>query len=310
MKTGKIIWGMILIFLGTIILLENLNVINFYWGSIWRFWPVIFILIGMNLILSRIQNKNLVAPLVASITFLVLALLAYQGLQPSERSWIIVNDHNNNQDTLKENKAFFVEPFQGSERVQLNLFGAAASFTLGDSTSNLFEADVNQRFGKYTLKKSKSDSLEVLNFKMRDGQQNIQLDDLDDQKSTIRLNSVPVWDINLKMGAGEGIFDLTPYKINSLKFEGGAASLQAKLGNRLPLTNVSVEAGAASIKIEVPKDSGCRIKLKDVVISSNNFTDFIKKSDGSYETSNYNTAKNKVNVDFEGAISSFEVIRY
>lgn len=310
MKTGKIIWGMILIFLGTIILLENLNVINFYWGSIWRFWPVIFILIGMNLILSRIQNKNLVAPLVASITFLVLALLAYQGLQPSERSWIIVNDHDNNQDTLKENKAFFVEPFQGSERVQLNLFGAAASFTLGDSTSNLFEADVNQRFGKYTLKKSKSDSLEVLNFKMRDGQQNIQLDDLDDQKSTIRLNSVPVWDINLKMGAGEGIFDLTPYKINSLKFEGGAASLQAKLGNRLPLTNVSVEAGAASIKIEVPKDSGCRIKLKDVVISSNNFTDFIKKSDGSYETSNYNTAKNKVNVDFEGAISSFEVIRY
>lgn len=310
MKTGKIVWGMILIFLGTIILLENLNVINFYWGSIWRFWPVIFILIGMNLILSRIQNKNLVAPLVASITFLVLALLAYQGLQPSERSWIIVNDHNNNQDTLKENKAFFVEPFQGSERVQLNLFGAAASFTLGDSTSNLFEADVNQRFGKYTLKKSKSDSLEVLNFKMRDGQQNIQLDDLDDQKSTIRLNSVPVWDINLKMGAGEGIFDLTPYKINSLKFEGGAASLQAKLGNRLPLTNVSVEAGAASIKIEVPKDSGCRIKLKDVVISSNNFTDFIKKSDGSYETSNYNTAKNKVNVDFEGAISSFEVIRY
>lgn len=310
MKTGKIVWGMILIFLGTIILLENLNVINFYWGSIWRFWPVIFILIGMNLILSRIQNKNLVAPLVATITFLVLALLAYQGLQPSERSWIIVNDHNNNQDTLKENKAFFVEPFQGSERVQLNLFGAAASFTLGDSTSNLFEADVNQRFGKYTLKKSKSDSLEVLNFKMRDGQQNIQLDDLDDQKSTIRLNSVPVWDINLKMGAGEGIFDLTPYKINSLKFEGGAASLQAKLGNRLPLTNVSVEAGAASIKIEVPKDSGCRIKLKDVVISSNNFTDFIKKSDGSYETSNYNTAKNKVNVDFEGAISSFEVIRY
>lgn len=310
MKTGKIVWGMILIFLGTIILLENLNVINFYWGSIWRFWPVIFILIGMNLILSRIQNKNLVAPLVASITFLVLALLAYQGLQPSERSWIIVNDHNNNQDTLKENKAFFVEPFQGSKRVQLNLFGAAASFTLGDSTSNLFEADVNQRFGKYTLKKSKSDSLEVLNFKMRDGQQNIQLDDLDDQKSTIRLNSVPVWDINLKMGAGEGIFDLTPYKINSLKFEGGAASLQAKLGNRLPLTNVSVEAGAASIKIEVPKDSGCRIKLKDVVISSNNFTDFIKKSDGSYETSNYNTAKNKVNVDFEGAISSFEVIRY
>lgn len=310
MKTGKIVWGMFLIFLGLVFLLDNLHIINFYWGSVWRFWPVVFILIGMNMIMSRLQNKNLVAPLVALITFLVLGVVGYKGLQPSENSWIIINNDDNDNDALAYNKANFIEPYQGSERVELNLFGAASSFRLSDSTTNLFEADVNQRFGKYTLKKSKSDSLEVLNFKMRDGKQNIHLDDWDDNKSIIRLNLLPIWDINLEMGAGEGIFDLTPYKVNSLKFEGGAASLQAKLGNRLPLTNVSIEAGAASIRIEVPTDSGCRIELKDVVISSNNFTDFIKKSDGSYETSNYNTAKNKININFEGAVSSFEVIRY
>lgn len=310
MKTGKIVWGMFFIFLGLVFLLDNLDVINFYWTSVWRFWPVVFILIGMNMIMSRIQNKKLVAPLVALITLVVLGVIGYKGLQPRQNSWIIINNDDNDNDTLKYNQAYFLEPYQGSERVELNLFGAAASFRLADSTTNLFEADVNQRFGKYTLKKSKSDSLEVLNFKMRDGKQNIHLDDWDDNKSTIRLNLAPIWDINLEMGAGEGIFDLTPYKVNSLKFEGGAASLQAKLGNRLALTNVSVEAGAASIKIEVPKDSGCRIELKDVVISSNNFTDFIKKADGAYETSNYSSAKNKINIDFEGAISSFEVKRY
>lgn len=308
MKTGKIVWGMFLIFLGLVFLLDNLDIINFYWGSVWRFWPVVFILSGVNMLMSRLENKKLIGPLIALITFLVLGVIGYQGLQPSKTSWIIINNDDN--DTLSYNKANFIEPYQGSERVELNLFGAAASFRLSDSTTNLFEADVNQRFGKYTLKKSKSDSLEVLNFKMRDGKQNIHLDDWDDNKSIIRLNLLPIWDINLKMGAGEGIFDLRPYKVNSLKFEGGAASLQVKLGNRVPLTNVSVEAGAASIKIEVPKDSGCRIQLNDVVISSNNFTDFIKKSDGTYETSNYNTAKNKIDIDFKGAVSSFEVIRY
>lgn len=310
MKTGKIVWGMFFIFLGLVFLLDNLDVINFYWTSVWRFWPVVFILIGMNMIMSRIQNKKLVAPLVALITFVVLGVIGYKGLQPSENSWIIINNDDNDNDTLKYNKAYFLEPYQGSERVELNIQGAAGSFRLTDTTSLLFEADVNQRFGKYTLKKSKSDSLEVLNFKMREGNQTIHLDDWDDNKTNIRLNLLPIWDINLELGAGEGRFDLTPYKVRSLKFEGGAASLRAKIGTQQPLTNVSVEAGAASIKIEVPKDSGCRIELKDVVISSNNFTDFIKKADGSYETSNYSSAKNKINIDFEGAISSFQVTRY
>jgi len=308
MKTGKIVWGMFLIFLGLVFLLDNLAIINFYWGSVWRFWPVIFILIGMNILISRLENKNLVTTLVALITFLVFGVIGYKGLQPSENSWIIINNDDN--DTLAYNKANFIEPYQGSRYAELNIKGAAGTFQITDSTSNLFEAETNQRIGNYTLKKSKTDSLEVLNFEMREGNQNIQLDDWDDNETDIRMNLVPIWAINLEMGAGALKFDLTPYKVRSLKFEGGAASLEAKIGDKLPLTNVSVEAGAASIKIEVPKESGCRIKMGDVAMSSNKFSDFIKKSDGFYETSNYNLSKNKINLNFEGAVSSFEVVRY
>lgn len=309
MKTGKIVWGMILIFLGFVFLLDNLSIIDFYWGSVWRFWPVVFILIGMNMIMSRLQNTKLVAPLVALITFLVLAMIGYQGLQPSDSSWVFIND-GNKKPHLSYKKAYFIELYQGSKNVELNINGAAGTFNLTDTTENLFSAEVSQSFGKYTLKKSKTDSLEVLNFKLREGNQNVHLEDLDDNKTEISLNKAPIWDINLSMGAGSIDFDLTPYKVRSLKFEGGAASLEAKIGDKQPLTDITVEAGAASIKIEVPKDSACRIHLNDVVVSSNNFTDFIKKSDGTYETSNYNTAKNKININFEGAISSFEVIRY
>ena len=309
MKTGKIVWGMFLIFLGLVFLLDNLDIINFYWGSVWRFWPVVFILIGMNMLMSRLENKKLVAPLVALTTFLVLGVIGYQGLQPSKSSWIVINNDDNDNDTLAYNKANFIEPYQGSERVELNLFGAAASFRLNDSTTNLFEASVNQRFGKYTLQKNNSDSLEVLNFKMLDGKQNIHLDDWDDNKSIIRLNLLPIWDINLKMGAGEGIFDLTSYKVNSLKFEGGAASFEAKIGAKYPLTNLSVEAGVASIKIFVPEDSGCRITI-DSPLSSKDFAGFIKLDDDTYETNNYKQSTNKVNIRFEGGVSKFEVIRY
>jgi hypothetical protein len=308
MKTSKIVWGMFLIFLGLVLLLDNLDIINFYWGSVSRFWPVVFILIGMNMLMSRLENKKLVAPLVALTTFLVLGVIGYQGLQPSKSSWIIINNDDNDNDTLAYNRANFIEPYQGSERVELNLFGAATSFRLSESTTNLFEADVNQRFGKYTLKKSKSDSLEVLNFKMRDDKRIIH-DDWDANKSIIRLNSLPIWDINIEMGAGEVRFDLTPFKVNSLNFKGGAASFEAEIGTKQPLTNVSVEAGLASVKIIVPSESGCKIDV-DSGLSSKDFIGFNKMSDGSYETSNYSTAKNKVNIQLEGGLSSFEVIRY
>lgn len=309
MKTGYIIRGLILIFLGSVILLDNLNIVEFYWSSVWRFWPVIFILIGMNMIVSRMQNKKLAPAIVASITLALLGIIGYQGLQPKESGWVFITD-GIKKPKLSYNKAYFIESYQGSKNVQLNIGGAAGNFDLRDTTSSLFEAEVSQTIGNYTLKKTKKDSLDVLNFKMRDGQSKLNLNDLDDNQTAISLNQAPIWDINLMMGAGSIDFDLTPYKVRSLKFEGGAASLDAKIGDRQELTDVSVEAGAASIKIEVPKESGCRIELDDVAISSNNFSEFIKKADGSYETSNYSTSKNKVNIIFKGAVSSFKVERY
>lgn len=309
MKTGYIIRGLILIFLGSVILLDNLNIIDFYWSSVWRFWPVIFILIGVNMLVSRMKNKQLAPILVASITVLILGIIGYQGLKPNDTSWVILKD-GKNKPKLSYKKAYFIESYQGSKNVELNIAGAAGNFDLRDTTQSLFEAEVSQSIGNYSLKRTKNDSLEVLNFKMRDGQSSLNLNDLDQIRTEISLNQAPIWDLNLSMGAGSIDFDLTPYKVKSLKFEGGAASLEAKIGNKQELTNVSVEAGAASIKIEVPKESGCRIELADVAISSNNFSDFIKKADGSYETSNYSTSINKVNITFKGAVSSFKVNRY
>jgi hypothetical protein len=102
---------------------------------------------------------------------------------------------------------------------------------------------------------------------------------------------------------------LTPYKVSSLRFEGGAASFEAKIGSLEPLTNVTVETGVANIEIEVPTESGCRIVV-DSGLSSKDFIGFIKQSDGTYETSNYSTATNKINISLKGGLSSFEVRKY
>jgi hypothetical protein len=312
MKTGKIVWGMIYIFIGSIFLLDNFNVIDFYWVSVWRFWPVIFILIGINMLLSRFGNQKAVPALVAAITLLTLVLIGYQGSRRNNDSrWISFqfdNDDSEN-DSTQNVPSYFIEPYGGAKRAELRIQGGATSFKLQDTTSSLFEADVKRPFAKYTLTKSISDSVEVLNFRMRSGEQRWNLDEMENNETNIRLNLTPVWDIHIGMGAGEAIFDLTPYKVSSLKFEGGAASFEAKIGSLQPLTNVTIETGVSNVEIDVPSESGCRIVV-DSGLSSKDFIGFIKQSDGSYQTSNYSTAAKKINISLKGGLSSFEVRKY
>jgi hypothetical protein len=312
MKTGKIVWGMIYIFIGSIFLLDNFNLIDFYWVSVWRFWPVIFILIGINMLLSRFVNQKAVPALVAAITLLTLALIGYQGSRPNNDSrWISFqfdNDDSGN-DSTQNVPSYFIEPYGGAKRAELRIQGGATSFKLQDTTSSLFEADVKRPFAKYTLTKSISDSVEVLNFRMRSGEQRWNLDEMENNETNIRLNLTPVWDIHIDMGAGEAIFDLTPYKVSSLKFEGGAASFEAKIGSLQALTNVTIETGVSNVEIDVPSESGCRIVV-DSGLSSKDFIGFIKQSDGSYQTSNYSTAAKKIIISLQGGLSSFEVKKY
>ncbi len=310
MKTEKIVWGLILIFIGSIFLLENFNLIEFYWSSVWRFWPVLFILIGANMLLSRFGNKAAAPYMIGAITILTLGLIAFQGTRPERgRAWLNFNHEKDDENNNWGAGTTFTETYEGSKNARLNIQGGATSFRLTDTTSNLFEASIKQQFGKFTLNKTVIDSTEVLNFRMRDGKQSWSLDKMENNKTLIQMNNKPVWDIKIEMGAGEAIFDLSDYKVKKLVFEGGAASFEAKLGSELALAEVAVETGVANVEIEVPESSGCRIVV-DSGLSSKDFIGFIKQSDGTYETSNYSTAPNKINISLKGGLSSFEVKKY
>lgn len=312
MKTEKIIWGLIFIFIGTVFMLDNFNVINFYWGSIWRFWPVIFILIGANMLLSRFANNNTAPIFAASITLLVLAFIGYQGsIRREDSGWVHFRFKGDRDDKRANwsDASVFNEPYIGSKAATLNIQGSATVYELRDTTSMLFQADVKELTGGYSLEKTTLDSVDVLNFRKRDKKGRFKMDDMESNETRLRLNHNPIWDITVEMGAGETNFDLENFKVRNLRFEGGAASFEAKIGSKLPLTDVTVETGVASVEIQVPKESGCRIVV-DSGLSSKDFNGFSKQADGTYRTSNYETAANKININLKGGLSSFEVRKY
>ena len=113
----------------------------------------------------------------------------------------------------------------------------------------------------------------------------------------------------IKKVCAEHNFDFSKFKMSQVNIDAGASSIKLKLGDLYSFTKVSVDAGASSIKIEIPKASGCEIK-SDNFLSDKNFTGFNKIDDGTYRTSGFENALNKIMIVIDAGVSSIDVKRY
>lgn len=316
MKIDRLIWGILFLFVGSVVLLDNFDVINFYWRNIWQFWPVILIIIGVNVLLGR-KESNIGGIVSVSILILTLGYLFYRGQQPPEYSRWYTEGFNGNwslddDDDAKNlgQRQVFAEPYtnQTLTNATINLFCGGTSLKLNETSDSLFTASVVQQFGRFNYEKQLSDTSAEINLRMSSNKIK-GTRGKGSNKIELKLHPNPIWAINMQVGAGSMDIDLTPFKVSSLNFEGGAASVELKLGDKNPVTNVHVKTGVAEIKINVPTGSGCRIITK-TGLSSTNFEGFSKKEDGSYETPNFASSAKKIYINFDGGLSSFEVNRY
>ena len=135
MKSDKVVWGLVFVFTGVILLLDNFGVINFSWGSIWRLWPLLLIVWGAELMFSGRSNPS--GPWIAGvITFISLSFAGYYGAThvSDDNRWMRnFNRHNSNRHAvLKSN--IFSEPYSDTiKRAELNISGGATTYCLTEA---------------------------------------------------------------------------------------------------------------------------------------------------------------------------------
>lgn len=128
-------------------------------------------------------------------------------------------------------------------------------------------------------------------------------------KTFLKLNTNPVWDLNFDLGAASVDFDLSPYKTDNVFIKMGVAALKLKLGDRSEVSNLTLKAGISSIDIGIPESAGCEIRC-NTSLSSKDFDDFNKISSNLYRTDNFDSAKKKIYLKIDTGISSIHVTRY
>lgn len=318
MKLDRIIWGILLLFIGGVLLLDNFGVIEFYWRNVWSFWPVFLIILGVNILFNKnnSQTGNIISIAILVVT---LSFLFVRGQDiPENRSWWSREnfhiDTNDDSDTPHVYSSLtYAQPFMagdGEKKTVLNIKGGANTYELKGETDSLFAAEVTEsrRGMKYMLSKETNETSNTLTFKMNGKSKGMNFGG-EGNSVDFYLNAAPIWDMNVAMGAGSVDFDLSNYKVRTFSFDGGAADIDVKIGDLLPITDVNMEVGMADITIEVPKGSGCRIKTK-TGLSSKDFDGFNKLENGTYETPNYQSSSKKIFINLDGGLSDFKVKRY
>lgn len=297
MNLLNIIWGIILIFLGITIIASKFGYLSQgFWLRLLDFWPLIFIIIGLNII-SKSVKRRLPFTLIILVLIIIPFIVAIVNPVPYGKRQEIRED--------------MTVPFDPSvKEVFLTIDGGAGNFRISGGGKDISSGSFSSNYAKLVKEISKIEGKLYIKyitegiFKrdiiVRDGKTTMNL----------LLNDDIPYIIGLKIGASRLDLELSSIVVKELKVDTGASSIDIKLGNKSPLQYVSIKAGASDINIRVPKDSGIKIKF-DGGLSSKKFHNMeLIKRDDTYETEDYESSNKKIEIDISAGVSSIDIYRY
>jgi len=123
----------------------------------------------------------------------------------------------------------------------------------------------------------------------------------------VRLNqSVPIA-LELGTGAAEANLDLADLKITELRLQTGASSSNITLPANAGFTRVRIESGAASVVLRIPEGVAAHIRASAALGAVNVNTQRFPRVGGEYQSPDYDTAANKVDIHVETGVGSVEI---
>lgn len=323
MSYRKVFWGVILVLIGMLFLLRNLGYIEFSWYGFWHLWPLLLLLWGISILPIHSVIRLSLSVLVVIATLWIAGErgdLNRQGLRWSKQSSWDDNHfrhHYDMDDDLDTStwdtdtsntytEQSITEPWDdGILSAVLRLDAAAGDFTMSGTTDELMIFEKAGRMARYNVLSKRIGESQVIDLSL----QNTRIQGNVNNKVKLALNPSPVWDFDLDIGAAELNFDLTPFKIGEMKVDGGACAITLKFGDLLEDVDIDIDAGAASIVLEIPKEAGCNIEA-ETFITSKDLEGFDKLERGKYRTPGYEDARVQFHIKLNAGIASFEVKRY
>jgi len=306
---NKITSGIWFVFIGVVLLLHNLDIIHFNFWAIIKYWPLLIVIAGVNLIAQDKLYGNYIK---IGCNLLFLGWILYVGMSASKTDWTepLYNNKYINIDNTDKDATL-------SDLVQIPFDSAMKESVLEfNGGAGKFEMKVEEKTNLVSAKSKANGMGMSMKTALEDGKQKVVINAQPTSKSKksnavlIDLHPDILWNLNLNYGAASINSDLSTLKFKNLEINMGASKMDLTLG--IPQTGISkidIATGASKIRLRIPKEAAIKVEYTSI-LSKNSFEGFETNGDGVAKTANYDEAPNKFDIELEGAANNFTITRY
>jgi hypothetical protein len=305
-RRGGVVGPLILIFIGAVFLLENTGYLppNF-WVNLWRLWPLILVLVGIELLLARRIPWLAVAGLAAVI--LVLGAVAINLNAPgqagpagiSTSAQTDLGDARQADVTLRFGAGQLnVGPIDQPKPHQL----ASMSYAGPPSLAPQPQYSVSGGVGRLEYSSSgRGGPGGFVPFGDGGGSSSARVD-------LTLTPGVPITSLNVQTGAADAHLDLSRLNISQLDMSVGAATTWLRFPEAAGLTAAHIRGGASTITLEVPQGVAAQIEHHGGISTLNvDQSRFPQVSDSVFRSPDYESAKNKVELNIETGFTTIQL---
>lgn len=295
-NTGSIFWGALLVLIGTLFLLDNLNVVQVNFANVWQLWPVLIIGAGLSLLslkgwVGALVSFVAAAALLGLVTFAVVENPWYPGLRTATTQ------------TTTESVAVVT-----AKKMEVSINTGAATIDLSSSQDEKGVTVVQKSNGLELTKSTEvKDDTQHTSFESK-LPKGMWFGGVKNDMNVTLTRSVAT-SLKIDTGATTVKGDLSQVRLALLDIDAGASTIDVKLGSLESRQEIKIEAGVSSILLHVPKQAGLRID-SDNGLSSTQFEGVSKVSDSMYESDAFDKAEKQITVRADIGVSKFEIKRY
>ena len=299
-------WPIMLIGAGVIFLLANLGIIpSNPWPIIWNLWPVILIVIGLDILFGRrsllggLVGAALGLVLIAGLIFLLIAQPNLPGLNAG---------FGNSQLQTRHIDA----PLAGIRTANVSFdygSGSYRLYALSDS-DKLIDGNVSY-YGDLTFDVNASND-----------RANVRIDSrfsglffgfmTPDEKWDTGLNTAPTYDLDLNYGSGGGDADLSQLTLSGGQIDGGSGHVDIRLPSTGKFT-LNADGGSGGLTFHVPGKIALRVEYEHGSGGINpgsrlQLVNGDRNRNGVYETESFGSASNAITLIVNGGSGSINIV--
>lgn len=332
MKANKIFNGLTFLLIGTILLANTLEILDWsIWSNLFNLWPLLVISLGLSLIF-RGKSLSFMGPLIIFLGIIAGVGASYVGIsfegemvrevktlsreivieveKVPETEIALETEAIPEIETTLETEEILVtkvletKEYLEIERASIELNLDVGKLTLGESTPLLYECVSQYRykefepFEKFSHAEKEAD---ILIYHSPITKKVISSNIKNDWQ--LKLNNKIVYDLSIKTGAIDIDCNLSDFKVEKLYIESGASNINLVL----PQYNskIIIDTGVSNINIDIPKNVGAIVNI-DSGIAIKNLDDFIKRN-GTFISHNYHESEFKTEIEINCGISNIDI---